>query len=74
MLKSLTYLFTLRAERGGQLSGDGTFDSTFNRDYTLEPKSVAGLCVPNLYVFRDGYFFVGYSDVQVGDGGRALVG
>ena len=75
MLKSLTYLFTLRAERGGQLSGDGTFDSTFNRDYTLEPKSFGGgLCVPFLIVIDCGTFIVGDSFVRNDRVGRALVG
>lgn len=75
VLKSLTRLFTLRAERGGQLFGVSTSTLTYDRDYTLEPKSVGSdLCVPYLYVHDLGYFLVGASFVRYGFVGRALVG
>ena len=74
-IKSLTYDFTLREDRDGNLSGSGVNNLTYMRDYMVEPRRVGHrLYVPFSFVRDYGGPVVSSSHVQNPVVGRALVG
>jgi hypothetical protein len=71
MLKGLTYLFTLREARGGDLSGPYTEMHTYVLDPTIPDDS---FYTPNLEVDNYGRFTAAGCPPASGTDGRALVG
>lgn len=75
-LEDLTWLNTKRAVNGGKpLTGSGTADGTYMRNYTLEPKRIGrSLRVPRLVVGDLGGLRVGSSWTGFDSDGRVSVG